>query len=47
MADKLKMQTENLADKNFETLSKMFPNAVTETIVGYDTEGGGNSRKSN
>ena len=40
MADKLKMQTENLADKNFETLSKMFPNAVTETIVGYDTEGG-------
>ena len=46
MADKLKMQTENLADKNFEALSKMFPNAVTETIVGYDTEGG-NSRKSN
>ena len=40
MADKLKMQTENLADKNFETLSKMFPNAVTETIIGYDTEGG-------
>lgn len=40
MADKLKMQTENLADKNFETLSKMFPNAVTETIVGYDTRGG-------
>ena len=30
--DKLKMQTENLADKNFEMLSKMFPNAVTETI---------------
>ena len=36
MADKLKMQTENLADKNFEMLSKMFPNALTETITGYD-----------
>ena len=33
MADKLKMQTENLADKNFEMLSKMFPNALTETIT--------------
>ena len=41
MADKLKMQTENLADKNFEMLSKMFPNAVTETITGYDDKGGG------
>ncbi len=30
--DKLKMQTPNLADKNYEALSKMFPNAVTETI---------------
>lgn len=39
MADKLKMQTENLADKNFELLSKMFPNALTETITGYDDEG--------
>ena len=36
MADKLKMQTENLADKNFEMLSKMFPNTLTETITGYD-----------
>lgn len=36
MADKLKMQTENIADKNFEILSKMFPNALTETITGYD-----------
>lgn len=26
------MKTENHADKNFEILSKMFPNAVTETI---------------
>ena len=34
------MQTKNLADKNFEMLSKMFPNAVTETVVGYDDRGG-------
>lgn len=39
MADKLKMQTENIADKNYEILSKMFPNAVTETITGYDDDG--------
>lgn len=39
MADKLKMQTENLADKNFELRSKMFPNALTETITGYDDDG--------
>lgn len=26
------MQTPNIADKNFEILSKMFPNAITETI---------------
>lgn len=37
--DKLKMQTENIADKNYEILSKMFPNALTETITGYDDEG--------
>lgn len=37
--DKLKMQTENLADKNYELLSKMFPNALTETITGYDDNG--------
>lgn len=39
MADKLKMQTENIADKNYEILSKMFPNALTETITGYDDDG--------
>lgn len=39
MADKLKMQTENIADKNFEMLSKMFPNALTEMIIGYDDDG--------
>lgn len=37
--DKLKMRTENLADKNYEILSKMFPNALTETITGYDDDG--------
>lgn len=37
--DKLKMQTENIADKNFKILSKMFPNALTETITGYDDDG--------
>ena len=30
--EKLKMQTSNIADQNFEILSRMFPNAVTETI---------------
>lgn len=30
--DKLKMQTNNIAEGNFKKLSEMFPNAVTETI---------------
>jgi adenine-specific DNA-methyltransferase len=30
--EKLDMQTPNIADRNFEALSKLFPNAVTETI---------------
>ena len=34
--DKLKMQTANKADENFKKLAAMFPNAVTETITGYD-----------
>lgn len=33
------MQTKNLADENFLTLSRLFPNALTETIIGYDEEG--------
>lgn len=37
--DKLKMHTPNLADENFKKLAAMFPNAVTETITGYDVEG--------
>lgn len=37
--DKLKMHTPNLADENFKKLAAIFPNAVTETITGYDEEG--------
>lgn len=37
--DKLKMQTANKADENFKKLAEMFPNAVTETITGYDENG--------
>ena len=37
--DKLRMQTANMADENYRTLLKLFPNAVTETITGYDENG--------
>ena len=37
--EKLKMQTKNIADENYAALAKLFPNALTETIVGYDEEG--------
>lgn len=37
--DKLKMHTPNLADENFKKLAGMFPNAVTETITGYEEDG--------
>lgn len=37
--DKLKLQTPNKADENFKKLSALFPNAVTETITGYDESG--------
>ena len=33
--NKLKMQTVNKVDKNFKKQAAMFPNAVTETIIGY------------
>jgi len=33
------MQTVNKADENFKKLAEMFPNAVTETITGYDENG--------
>lgn len=36
MSDKLKMHTPNKADDNFKKLAALFPNAVTETIIGYD-----------
>jgi len=31
--DKLRMETKDMADENFKKLQKLFPNAVTETIV--------------
>lgn len=37
--DKLKMHTPSLADENFKKLAAMFPNAVTETITGYEENG--------
>ncbi len=37
--ENLKMHTPNLADENFKKLAALFPNAVTETITGYDDEG--------
>ena len=37
--DKLRMETANKADENFRKLAAMFPNAVTETITGYDANG--------
>ena len=37
--EKMKMQTNNKANENYTKLKKLFPNAVTETIAGYDLEG--------
>ncbi len=37
--DKLGMQTKNIADENYAILAKLFPNALTETISGYDEQG--------
>ena len=37
--DKLDMQTKNITDENYAALAKLFPNALTETIVGYDEDG--------
>ena len=37
--DKMKMQSKDRTQENFEKLAALFPNAVTETITGYD-EGG-------
>lgn len=35
----LRMKSKCIADENYAMLSKMFPNAVTERIVGYDENG--------
>lgn len=37
--ENLKMHTPNLADENYKKLAALFPNAVTETITGYDEDG--------
>lgn len=37
--DKLDMQTRNIADENYAVLARLFPNALTEKIVGYDEDG--------
>ena len=34
-----RMKSKCIADENYAMLSKMFPNAVTETIIGYDENG--------
>lgn len=39
MEMKLRMKSKCIADENYAMLSKMFPNAVTERIVGYDENG--------
>lgn len=37
--DTLKMHTPDLAMENYRKLAALFPNAVTETITGYDEDG--------
>lgn len=37
--EKLKMHTPDLADENYKKLAALFPDAVTETITGYDEKG--------
>lgn len=37
--ENLKMHTPDLAEENYRKLAEMFPNAVTETITGYDEDG--------
>lgn len=37
--DKLKMHTPDKAEENFKKLAELFPNAITETIKGYDENG--------
>ena len=37
--EKLNLETKNLAQDKFKKLAELFPNAITETIVGKDEEG--------
>ena len=37
--DKLPMKSTDLTQQNFEKLAALFPNAVTETVKGYDEQG--------
>ena len=37
--ENLKMHTPDIAEENFKKLAELFPNAVTETITGYDENG--------
>ena len=37
--DKMKMQSKDRTQENYEKLAALFPNAVTETITGYDEDG--------
>lgn len=37
--EKLKMHTPDLAEENYKKLAALFPDAVTETITGYDEKG--------
>lgn len=37
--EKINLETKNLAQEKFVKLAELFPNAITETIVGYDENG--------
>lgn len=37
--NKLILHTSDLAERNYAALAELFPNAVTETITGYDEKG--------
>lgn len=37
--DKLQMKSTDLTQQNYEKLAALFPNAVTETVKGYDEQG--------
>jgi adenine-specific DNA-methyltransferase len=40
--DKLKMHSVNKVDENLKKLAALFPNALTETITGYEKDDDGN-----